>query len=110
MSAYTDAYYRDLANDVLTRVRNPSICQGWTCPREYFAGAVEEKNGRKYQIKCFVVNKDKRTRDGQPMNIVHMKVRFRGDRNYTFLFIGFAENFKERLVEVVRLPCSSPAL
>jgi hypothetical protein len=77
-----------LANDALTRVRNPEIAPHWHVPRIYIAGSRDTKDGRPYKVRRFIVCSKS----------VFMQVRFRGEPRYTSLFIGFEENFQERLV------------
>lgn len=99
MTVYEEMYLRDLANDVLTRVRNPKLGRNWDCPKQYRAGDKGEKNGRPYTIKCFTVDRHR-----SPGALTYAKVRFRGEKRYTYLWIGEEPNFQERFVEVLRLP------
>jgi hypothetical protein len=81
-----------LANEALTRIRNPHHGQSWKCPRVYMVGEKGEKNGQPYTVRFFSVSSG---------GFVYANVRFQGDRNYTPLWIGERGGFQERLVEII---------
>ena len=62
-----------LANDALTRVRNPRMGKGWKLPRTYMVGEKGEKNGQQYTVKRFQLTRSSKA--------VFMQVRFKGERS-----------------------------